>query len=318
MPITFDNAYNRKLAADLQDLEMKQSKKFGFNPEVFSDKMPNYHGAKIGGGSNPNKKYISNGNSIAFPPPYGYTPNTVSTAPRLHGGYSFNDFLGDAADGVEKVGRIATAAAPFLPLMGLGHKKPRKKGGKIADTVVLSNPLEGSGRKRLVKGSPEAKAWGEKMKAARLAKKGQSVSGSGHKKRKEGGFLREGVQRLFEVAKPAVKELGRRAINAISKKSKEFVRSKAGELAERGANYLKSKTNDPLAHMVIDTVARKGKHMATQQADKLANQGADFAKGKLQGMGGRSRRAEIVKKVMKEKGLKMIEASKYVKLHGLY
>jgi len=33
---------------------------------------------------------------------------------------------------------------------------------------------------------------------------------------------------------------------------------------------------------------------------------------------GRSARAEIVKKVMKEKGLKMIEASKYVKAHGLY
>jgi hypothetical protein len=29
-------------------------------------------------------------------------------------------------------------------------------------------------------------------------------------------------------------------------------------------------------------------------------------------------RAEIVKKVMAEKGMKMIEASKYVKEHGLY
>jgi hypothetical protein len=34
--------------------------------------------------------------------------------------------------------------------------------------------------------------------------------------------------------------------------------------------------------------------------------------------GGREARAEIVKKVMKEKGLKMIQASKYVKEHGLY
>jgi hypothetical protein len=33
---------------------------------------------------------------------------------------------------------------------------------------------------------------------------------------------------------------------------------------------------------------------------------------------GRRRRAEIVKKVMREKGLKMIEASKYVKEHNLY
>jgi hypothetical protein len=33
---------------------------------------------------------------------------------------------------------------------------------------------------------------------------------------------------------------------------------------------------------------------------------------------GRRKRAEIVKKVMAEKGMKMIEASKYVKEHGLY
>ena len=33
---------------------------------------------------------------------------------------------------------------------------------------------------------------------------------------------------------------------------------------------------------------------------------------------GRRRRAEVVKKVMREKGMSMIEASKYVKQHGLY
>jgi hypothetical protein len=33
---------------------------------------------------------------------------------------------------------------------------------------------------------------------------------------------------------------------------------------------------------------------------------------------GRRKRAEVVKKVMSEKGLSMIEASKYVKAHGLY
>jgi hypothetical protein len=33
---------------------------------------------------------------------------------------------------------------------------------------------------------------------------------------------------------------------------------------------------------------------------------------------GRRKRAEVVKRVMREQGLKMIEASKYVKEHGLY
>lgn len=47
-----------------------------------------------------------------------------------------------------------------------------------------------------------------------------------------------------------------------------------------------------------------------------------FAKGKAKrevGAGdGRRKRAEVVRKVMAEKGMKMIEASKYVKEHGLY
>jgi hypothetical protein len=34
--------------------------------------------------------------------------------------------------------------------------------------------------------------------------------------------------------------------------------------------------------------------------------------------GGRSNRAQIVKRIMQEKGLSMIEASKYVKSHNLY
>jgi coproporphyrinogen III oxidase-like Fe-S oxidoreductase len=33
---------------------------------------------------------------------------------------------------------------------------------------------------------------------------------------------------------------------------------------------------------------------------------------------GRRKRAEVVRRVMAEKGMKMIEASKYVKEHGLY
>ena len=42
------------------------------------------------------------------------------------------------------------------------------------------------------------------------------------------------------------------------------------------------------------------------------------ASGVSGGKGGRSKRAEIVKKIMKERGVKMIEASKIVKSEGLY
>jgi len=38
----------------------------------------------------------------------------------------------------------------------------------------------------------------------------------------------------------------------------------------------------------------------------------------VSGKGKSNKRADIVKKVMKEQGLSMIEASKYVKANGLY
>jgi hypothetical protein len=50
-----------------------------------------------------------------------------------------------------------------------------------------------------------------------------------------------------------------------------------------------------------------------------SNIGGAKPKGKgMSGGDGRKKRAEIVKKIMKEKGMKMIEASKYVKEHNLY
>jgi len=300
MPITFDNPYNRKLAALLREMDERHNRHNGFNPEPMCP-------LKIGGGSSADKRFILSGNNPNYPSMYSSSgPNVIK------GG----DWLDDA-------GKVANIVAPFAPLLlGLGHKKGKKaKAAAPALKAAVVPSVEGGARKRLAKGSQEALEWGKKMRAARLAKKSgaSAVTGAGRKRgKKQGGFLKEGVQKLFEIAKPVVKELGKRALNAISKKGKEFVREKASELAQKGADFLKSKTNDEGLKNVIDTVVRRGKHLATQKADDLANQGVTLAKAKLEGMGGRAKRAEIVKRIMKEKNLKMIEASKYVKLHGLY
>lgn len=50
----------------------------------------------------------------------------------------------------------------------------------------------------------------------------------------------------------------------------------------------------------------------------VANMKASYMAGQGRSGGGRGKRAEIVKKIMGEKGLSMIEASKYVKQHNLY
>lgn len=77
----------------------------------------------------------------------------------------------------------------------------------------------------------------------------------------------------------------------------------------------------------VKEVAKRGKaagadllkevgRAAKKSAKKSVNEAAkDVVKATG---GGRAKRAEIVKKVMKDKGMKMIEASKYVKEHGLY
>lgn len=83
-------------------------------------------------------------------------------------------------------------------------------------------------------------------------------------------------------------------------------------------------------------VAMPGLGTAVNTGFKAANYANEGAKmmgygktGRYEGMGkkkrspagandGRRKRAEVVKRVMAEKGLKMIEASKYVKEHGLY
>jgi hypothetical protein len=61
--------------------------------------------------------------------------------------------------------------------------------------------------------------------------------------------------------------------------------------------------------------------LASMRSDPKVTRDLKKGKGKRAPAGphdGRRKRAEIVKKVMAEKGIKMIEASKYVKEHGLY
>jgi len=83
----------------------------------------------------------------------------------------------------------------------------------------------------------------------------------------------------------------------------------------------------PIASKINDTVGtvrgaiglgKKGYHMMPDGS--MMKDSLHKGKGKSGGgvSGGRAKRAEIVKKVMKDKGLSMIKASQYVKQHNLY
>ena len=97
---------------------------------------------------------------------------------------------------------------------------------------------------------------------------------------KGGISLKDAIESTKKMGKAAVKEVAKR-----------------GKAA--GADLLKE-------------VGRAAKKSAKKSVNEAAK---DVVKATG---GGRAKRAEIVKKVMKDKGMKMIEASKYVKEHGLY
>ena len=63
--------------------------------------------------------------------------------------------------------------------------------------------------------------------------------------------------------------------------------------------------------------ATKGKQTKVVEKSKMQS-GTMSGMGKVAKKGGKEARAAIVKKVMQEKGMKMIEASKYVKANNLY
>ena len=77
----------------------------------------------------------------------------------------------------------------------------------------------------------------------------------------------------------------------------------------------------PVAKKTSGPLFRKGKGYDEGTAIRESEANSDEeASGRVEstGSGKRSARAAIVKKVMKDKGLSLIEASKYVKAHGLY
>jgi hypothetical protein len=132
------------------------------------------------------------------------------------------------------------------------------------------------------------------------------VSGAGMKSTNPSHIIGGGRKQRAELVKKIMKEKGLSMIEA-SKYVKQHNLYKGSGMS--GGTELG----------LPDSIAGGGMSggalvpVANMKASYMAGQGRSGA-----GKGGRSKRAEIVKKIMKEKGLSMIEASKYVKQHNLY
>lgn len=111
------------------------------------------------------------------------------------------------------------------------------------------------------------------------------------------------LKKIGKEAKPVVKE--------VWKEAKPIVTEVLKEAAKEGIkSYMKGGVKKPRGRPKRDTT-----YKPAVMPDEMVGLGVSSGGAKVDG---RKRRAEIVKKVMKEKGMKMVDASKYVKQHGLY
>jgi hypothetical protein len=238
---------------------------------------------------------------------------------RVKGGNLFKDIAGLAA-------KVAPIALPLLT--GLGRKATiGDKRKAIADAIVGGNFWDG-----FKKGFSDVMDLAGKVAPIALP----LMTGLG--KKQYGGAFNFGkfLEKVGKAAAPVVLEEGKKQLGLGRKRKGSMYPPKGGAMVgnKKDACGRASGTRDYGAACggnILDDVieatkpmVRKGKAALKDavkeyapKATKALKEKADKAIKKAVG-GGRAARAEIVKKVMKEKGLKMIEASKYVKEHGLY
>jgi len=319
--ITYDVPYNKGLVHLLNEMDEKHWQKAGtaYAPSMLGFKLSNFHNdytdepsAKmmIGGGSHADQFYLAPGNSPAYPPYMMSSGMLVNSGGALAGidgavggKFSFGKVFGDIAD----VGKhIAKEVGPDLAkeaiksYMASGAGRRRKKGGDLGNDIL-------NGLKAAAPFAPLLMGLGEKKKRA---------------SKKQGGDLGNDILNGLKAAAPfapLLMGLGEKKKRA-SKKQGGMDLSKVVEEAQRVVTPDTIKKVREKAQKMLGDIKEKDPSAYEDMMRKKASEGllALSKSGKGHAKGGRGARAEIVKKVMKEKGLNMIQASKYVKEHGLY
>jgi len=220
--------------------------------------------------------------------------------------------------------KVAPVALPLL--MGLGHKASMADKKKaISDALVGGNFWDG-----FKKGFSDVFDLASKVAPLALP----LMTGLG--KKQYGGSFNFGkfLEKVGKAAAPVVIEEGKKAIGLgkglVPPKRKMPGSGKDACGRPSGTQDFNKPCGDVGGNILHDAIeatrplVRKGKAAVKEaikenapKATKALKKAADKAITKAVG-GGRAARAAIVKKVMAEKGLKMIAASKYVKEHGLY
>ncbi len=304
-------------------------------------------GTMTGGGAN--RKFILNGNSPAYPPANmkaalavykGNSRGTMAEVDGAVGGSFYKDFK-KGFDGVMDTGKkVAETVSTIAPVAALAAKAMsgsgtttrrvgrKQTGGNIFKSLAslakkiapsALKLLTGLGRKASMTDKRKACAdaisggnfWDTFKKdykdIADLAKKVAPIAlplMTGLGKKQYGGSFNFGkfLGKVAKAAAPVAIKEGKKALGL-------------GKVSKVGGNVLDD------AIEATKPLVRKGK-AAIQKAVKenapKVIKAAEKAVTKAVTGGGRATRAAIVKKVMKERGVKMIQASQIVKAEGLY
>jgi len=309
--IAYDTPYNRKLASVLAEMDEKHWGRAGtaYHPSILGYKMSNFHGdyagepsAKmlVGGGSHGDQRMVHSGNSPAYPPymmSSGMLVNSGGARIGVDGAvggrkYTMGDFGHDVAHIAKEVGPDVIRA--MIASKGAGRKKKggSKAGDEIASVAKTLLPfaplLMGLGRP-----APKSKSDVVDALASIGAKKSHSL------------------KKLMELAKNSS---GYSFNDFVGDASKVKSAVGAGRKKKGGSINLKDVLDSsmPVARQVADIV---------KSADPALTDGAKKLVAKVKsavGAGRGNARALIVKKIMKDRGVSMIQASSIVKKEGLY
>jgi len=283
--ITYDVPYNKGLVHLLNEMDEKHWQKAGtaYAPSMLGFKLSNFHNDYT---DEPSAKMMIGGGShadqfyLAPGNSPAYPPYMMSSGMLVNSGGALAGIDG-AVGGKFSFGKV------FGDIADVGKHIAKEVGPDLAKEAIKSYMASGAGRRRK-KGGDLGNDILNGLKAA--APFAPLLMGLGEKKKR--ASKKQGGMDLSKVVEEAQRVVTPDTIKKVREKAQKML----GDIKEK----------DPSAYE--DMMRKK----ASEGLLALSKSGKGHAKG------GRGARAEIVKKVMKEKGLNMIQASKYVKEHGLY
>jgi len=346
--ITYDTGYNRKLKSILDEMDAKHwnNGTSQYHPSMMGFKLSNFHGdyagepsarMMVGGGSHSEQRFIHSGNSPAYPPymmSSGMLVNSGGARIGVDGavgGYSLNDFGKDVgktaldvgkqllvaklkggrkkkggANVGEQIASVAKNLAPFAPLLlGLGRPAPKSK-ADVVDALKDLGAKKSHSLKKLKEIAMKGGKYGFSDFVGDVAHVGKAVAPDLIR-----ASLAKGAGRM-KGGDELQSMLLQKGVDLLAKKLTGKGRKK--KATKEGGINLKD---------VVDSAVPSIANLVKSADPAVKNQVASVAKSVASKVksavgGGRNKRAEIVKKVMKDRGVSMIQASSIVKKEGLY